>query len=75
MGDVKPLIEVACLTCDSCGFEIYQAGVLTEFTFAVKKLKTILIRKFWAKLSIPSANVRLAYAEAHQTPRVTSPSL
>lgn len=23
-GDVKPLIEVACLTCDSCGFEIYQ---------------------------------------------------
>mmetsp|Transcript_13710 Transcript_13710/g.54198 ORF Transcript_13710/g.54198 Transcript_13710/m.54198 type:complete len:268 (-) Transcript_13710:2125-2928(-) len=24
VGDVKPLIEVACLTCDSCGFEIYQ---------------------------------------------------
>jgi DNA replication licensing factor MCM7 len=24
VGDVKPLLEVACLTCDCCGFEIYQ---------------------------------------------------
>ena len=24
MGDVKPLMEVACYTCDACGFEIYQ---------------------------------------------------
>jgi len=24
VGDVKPLMEVACYTCDSCGFEIYQ---------------------------------------------------
>lgn len=24
VGDVKPLLEVACFTCDCCGFEIYQ---------------------------------------------------
>ena len=24
VGDVKPLMEVACYTCDACGFEIYQ---------------------------------------------------
>ena len=24
VGDVKPLMEVACYTCDDCGFEIYQ---------------------------------------------------
>jgi len=24
VGDVKPLIEVACFACDGCGFEIYQ---------------------------------------------------
>ena len=24
VGDVKPLMEVACYTCDTCGFEIYQ---------------------------------------------------
>ena len=23
VGDVKPLMEVACYTCDACGFEIY----------------------------------------------------
>ena len=24
VGDVKPLIEIACFTCDGCGFEVYQ---------------------------------------------------
>ena len=24
VGDVKPLIEVACFTCDSCEYEVYQ---------------------------------------------------
>ena len=24
VGDVKPLMEVACYTCDGCGFEVYQ---------------------------------------------------
>ena len=24
VGDVKPLLEVACFTCDSCGSELYQ---------------------------------------------------
>jgi DNA replicative helicase MCM subunit Mcm2 (Cdc46/Mcm family) len=26
VGDVKPLVEVACLTCECCGFEIYQVS-------------------------------------------------
>ena len=31
VGDVKPLLEVACLTCDGCGFEIYQVCTVCLF--------------------------------------------
>mmetsp|Transcript_12374 Transcript_12374/g.52031 ORF Transcript_12374/g.52031 Transcript_12374/m.52031 type:complete len:219 (+) Transcript_12374:273-929(+) len=31
VGDVKPLLEVACLTCDCCGFEIYQEVIGDNF--------------------------------------------
>jgi len=31
VGDVKPLLEVACLTCDGCGFEIYQEVIGDSF--------------------------------------------
>jgi DNA replication licensing factor MCM7 len=32
VGDVKPLMEVACYTCDACGFEIYQEVTGEAFT-------------------------------------------
>ena len=32
VGDVKPLMEVACYTCDACGFEIYQEVTGDAFT-------------------------------------------
>ena len=31
VGDVKPLMEVACYTCDSCGFEVYQEVTSDSF--------------------------------------------
>eukprot|EP00982_Pelagococcus_subviridis_P011248 31072-Pelagococcus_subviridis.AAC.10 len=32
VGDVKPLLEVACFTCDSCGSELYQEVRLQELS-------------------------------------------
>ena len=54
VGDVKPLIEVACFTCDGCGFEVYQVRfaffslcfvLLTEFPSLSSVLRRYLVKR------------------------------
>ena len=44
VGDVKPLLEVACLTCDGCGFEIYQVCTVCLFqAFVLMQISKMLL--------------------------------